>query len=590
VSRLALLSIVALGACGGKAVFRLSSDDNNAYVLRETLTKRQLPVQPTPVNSARQPRLFAATAKSIIAYDLADAKPLWTASAEVSSRIAVAGDFIVEAEGKQLVARDQKTGAVRWKASIPGTFVGVAADRERAYLVYHEGERYYLAGYDGSGSQRWKADADGTLGAPAAHGGVVYAPFLHQWLSIIDGKTGAMMTRIRGIDEQILMLRVTSQVAYYGSKKGVFRLDERSASGRRDDAIYTQLKVPAQLDRASYGRDVYDDVQSGYSAADRARVLYAAEPTSEGPTKLVGDGYAIHYFRYMFGFASTGEPRWVYAHPRVELVASDHTGLAIVALGADGEIVALDPQTGAVRAREKLAPQQPILGATFDADGWLPSGNEPVEMTATLVAIARDHDARFDRVKELAVQLLAKQNGEGVTKELLGVLADDRAPQRLKDTVAELLVARKDPQSVPALRAQLAAHTDFIAKTEPEALGPVAKAIGGLGGTIDPKERDAALAALQYHLEAPTTAIPDLVAVIDAMAAIGGGAERSALASHLLLYHDDDELAGSPAWSRAIVLALDKAGPAERELLRFVATDPRTKPTLMSSIRDTLHD
>jgi outer membrane protein assembly factor BamB len=586
VKRLALLLLVA---CGGKAVFRLSSDENNAYALRETLTKRQLPLQPTPVNSTHQPRVFAATSKSIVAYDLAAAKTLWTANAEVSSRIAVAGDFIVEAEGKQLVARDQSTGAVRWKASIPGAFVGVAADHDRAYLVYHEGERYFLAGYDASGGQRWKADADGTLGAPAAHGGVVYAPFLHQWLSIIDGRTGAMLTRVRGVDEQISLLRVTSQVAYYGSKKGVFRLDERSASGRRDDAIYTQVKIPPQLDRASYGRDSYDPVQSGYSAADRARVLYAAEPSAEGPIRLAGDGYAVHYFRYVFGFASTGEPRWAYAQPRVELVASDHTGLAIVALASDGEIVALDPQTGAVRVREKLATPQPVLGATFDADGWLPTGNEPVEMTATLVSIARDHDARFDRVKELAVQLLAKQSGAEVTKELLGVLADNRAPQKLKDSVAQLLVARKDPQALPALVAQLGAHTDFIAKTEPEALGPVAKAIGGLG-EIDPKQRAAALAALQYHLDAPTTALPDLVAVIDSMSAVGGGAERAALASHLLLYHADDEVGGSPAWSRAIVLALDKAGPGERELLRYVAADPRTKPTLTAAIRDALRD
>jgi PQQ-like domain len=584
-----IVVLVLLVACGGKAVFRLSSDENNPYALRETLTKRKLPLQPTPVNAARQPRLFAATAKSIVAYDLADDKALWTANAEVSSRIAVSGDFIVAAEGKHLVARDQGTGAVRWKASIPGAFVGVAADRERAYLVYREGDRYFLAGYDASGSQRWKADADGMLGAPAAHGGVVYAPFLHQWLSIIDGKTGAMMTRVRGVDEQISVLRVTSQVAYYGSKKGVFRLDERSASGRRDDAIYAQVKIPPQLDRASYGRDTYDAVQSGYSAADRARVLYASEAATDAPMKLAGDGYAIHYFRYIFGFASTGEPRWAYAHPRVELVASDHTGLAIVAVASDGDIVALDPQTGAVRAHEKLATREPVLGATFDADGWLPSGNEPVEMTQTLVAIARDHDARFDRVKELAVQLLAKQTGEGVTKELLGVLADNRAPQRLKDSVAELLVARKDPQALPALVAQLGTHTDFIAKTEPEALGPVAKAIGGLG-EVDPKQRAGALAALQYHLDAATTAIPDLVAVIDAMAAVGGGAERAALASHLLLYHGDDEVAGSAAWSRAIVLALDKAGPAERELLRYVAADPRTKPTLVSAIRDALHD
>src|SRR5690606_21585118 len=135
-----------------------------------------------------------------------------------------------------------------------------------------------------------------------------------------------------------------------------------------------------------------------------------------------------------------------------------------------------------------------------------------------------DRDARFDRVKELAVMWLAKQQGGEVTKELLAVLADRRAPQKLKDTVVDMLAQRKDPASLPVLTEQLAVHSDFIAKTEPESLGPVAKAIASLAGTkLDPAEVTRALAALQSHLEHPATQVSDLVMVIRAMAAIGGG-------------------------------------------------------------------
>ena len=49
-------------ACGGKAVFRLSSDENNNYELGRTLSRRQLPDAPTPVNESHQPRVFALTA------------------------------------------------------------------------------------------------------------------------------------------------------------------------------------------------------------------------------------------------------------------------------------------------------------------------------------------------------------------------------------------------------------------------------------------------------------------------------------------------------------------------------------------------
>jgi hypothetical protein len=140
------------------------------------------------------------------------------------------------------------------------------------------------------------------------------------------------------------------------------------------------------------------------------------------------------------------------------------------------------------------------------------------------------------------------------------------------------------------LTEQLAVKTDYIAKTEPDALGPVAKAIAGLATlTLDPKQVALTLAALQEHLDAATTSSPDLVQVIAAMAAIGGGAERPALTSHLLLYHADDDRGGDASWQKAIVESLTaKPGPQERVVLRYVARDPRTKPALVTLIQDAI--
>jgi hypothetical protein len=595
VKRLWVLAVVVaiVAACGGHAVFHLTANDNDRDQLAAALAHRQLPEQPTPTNAARAPRVFVLEAgganKTIVAYDLERGAILWKQDADVQSRIWVGGNFIVELEAKQLVARDQQTGAVKWHTSVPGDFVGAAAEGDRAYLVWkQDNSTWWLAGYDGaSGNQLWKADADGVLGAPAAHGGVVYEPYNAQWLSIIDGATGKPLARIRGIDEQISMLRVTSRAAYFGSKQGVFELDAKSSSGKRADSSYGQVVVPAQLEHTTYGRDTYDPVQNAYTAADRARVLFA----TAGGMKLRGDAYAVHYFRYVFGFTHDGGLAWAYSNPRVELVASEDTGAAILAISQTGDLVALDPANGGVRLQKSIGTTASVLGATFDADGWSPPAQgEKVETVAALVAIARDHDARFDRVKDLAVQALAKLPGGEVTKELLGVLADERAPQKLKETVVDLLVARKDPASLPVLAEQLATHDDFLRKTSPVALGPVAKAIAGLGGAkLDPVAVNATLAALQSHLDAPTTQVADLVFVIDAMAAIGGGKERPALGSHLLLYHADDDLGGDAAWDRAIVIALEThGGPGERELLRQVAADPRTKPDLVAVIRDAL--
>ncbi|HEY6037102.1 MAG TPA: PQQ-binding-like beta-propeller repeat protein, partial [Kofleriaceae bacterium] len=555
----ALVLVIALAACGGP-VFHLTSPDNDRGALTAALAHRNLPEQPAPLNTSRTPRVFILAAgpqatKQLIAYDLQRGAILWKQDADVESRIWVGGNFIVEVEHHQLVARDQQTGTATWQTEIPGEFIGATADADRAYVAYKENAAtWWLAGYDGaSGKRLWKADADGVLGAPMAHGGIVYVPYNQQWLSLVDGKTGAIAARIRGIDEGISMLRVTSRVAFYGSKQGVFRLDERSASGKRADSSYAQVVVPPQLDKTTYGRDTYDPVQNAYTAADRARILYAAPPDG-----MELGAYAVHYFRYVFGFARSGALVWAYSNPRVELVASEDTGAAILAISQTGELVALDPANGAVRLAQNIlkgATTGSVLGATFDADGWSPSAQgEKTETVAALVSIARDHDARFDRVKELAVQALAKLPGGEVTQELLGVLADPRAPQHLKDVVVDLLVTRKDPASLSVLTAQLAAHDDFLLQTQPLALGPVAKAIAGLGGAkLDPAAVTAALAALESHLDAPTTQVADLVFVIDAMAAIGGGKERPALGSHLLLYHADDDLGSDPAWGKAIV-------------------------------------
>jgi outer membrane protein assembly factor BamB len=591
-----LVVATALVACGPKTGFRLTANDNDRGELTAALARRHLPEQATPVNAARQPRVFAVEVgqpKTIVAYDLASSSQLWKADADVRSRIAVGGDFIVEREGKDLVARDQQKGTIRWKVDLGGELVGATADRERAYATWHEGSKYYLAAYDGaSGNRLWKQAAEGQLGAPRAQGGVLYSPFLMQWLSILDGKTGEHLARVRGLDQQISVVRVASQSAYFGSRQGVFALDARAFSGKRDASTYGEVKIPAQLERASYGPDLYDVVQDGYTAADRARVLWASEPT-EGPLKFTGDGYAVHYFRYVFGFDLAGTMRWAYSNPRVELVASDHTGKAILAVSATGDLVALDPKTGGELQRGKLGTTAQVLGATFDADGWVPAaGNDaqPAETVTALVQIARDRDARFDRVKELAVASMAKLSGAEVTKQLLAILADARTPQKLKDTVVDLLVMRKDPASLPVLTQQLAVHSDFLAKTQADALGPVARAIAGLGGSKLPADQVlAALAALRGHLDAPATQVGDLTNVIGAMAAIGGGAEHAALSSHLLLYHADDDLGADPAWQKAIVTALEvHGGPGERELLRQVSEDPRTKPTLVSLIKDTL--
>jgi hypothetical protein len=485
---------------------------------------------------------------------------------------------------------------VRWKQRIAGTFVGVAADARGVYVVHRvDGSSrptWWLTAYDAkAGSQRWSADAAGQLGQPVAHGGLVLSPFLTQWLSIVDADTGVAFTRIRGVEAQISFVRATSDGAWFGSGQGVFRLDGKAASGTKAGSTFGKVDLPKQVADATYGIDAFDPVQAAYTAADRRRILWRAPASGDGPIEF-GDGVAVHYFRFVFGFSATGQLRWAYSHPRVELVASDHLGSVIAAVSAGGDVVALDPTTGALRHKLAIGASGQVLGATFDADGWSPSGAGDAPATvAALVAIARDRDARFDKVKELAVIALAKLSGTTVTADLLTILDDDRASQKLKDAVVDVLISRKDPTGAPALAAALTRErSDWIDGTTANNVGALAKVIASLPrDKLDDAVRAELVAALVQHLDAPDTELADVIAVARALATIGGIEGAAALRTHLLLYRGDSELAGSLDWRKAVVDGLMGRGtPIDLETVRFVSTDAHTDAELASHARDAI--
>lgn len=590
-SRVVLLLAIAAGACGGKTVFGLSSSaDNDPTALAQALAVRQLPARPAPIGGA--PRAYVVTGgkpRHLIAYDLEHGKVAWNVAADVQSRVAVGGDFVVAREGQELVARGASDGAIRWKVALDGQFVGAAADGKRAYAVTEAGTdqkpTWFLVAYDGaSGKPAWREPSTGQLGAPAAQGGLVMAPYMTQWLSILDGATGAQLTRLRSTDDQISFAMTTSDAAWFGSKRSVVRLDEKAATGARSTSTSGAATIPAQLDKATYAPDGFDAVQAGYSASDRVRVLWRAD--ARGDTwSWQGGGVAVHYFRYVLGLDPTGAVRWAYSEPKVELVASAHTGAVIAAISGTGDVVALDPATGAVRAHAQLdTGGQPVLGATFDADGWSPSGaGEPPSTVQALVAIARDRDARFEGVKELAVATLAKLPGEQVTRDLLAMLGDDRTSPKLKETVIGVLAARDDPAGLPALVEALGVKSDVIAGTEPVAVGAVARAVGALAKQpLDDKQKAGATDALIGQLRAPSTSINDAIDIVRALAALGGTAAHAPLRTYLLVYRADPEFAKADALVAATVDATLGAGAQsdDRELVRFVADDPRSQPAV----------
>ncbi len=578
------LGLILLAACGPKSVFGLTSDDNNADALGKALAVRKLPSAPRYHNALGKPLVLAVvsgTPKKLVAWDADAGAALWTVDADVQSRVSVAGELVVAREGKQIVVRNVRDGKQRGAISVGGDLVGATTDGDQVYVTWQSQgatkPKWTLAAFGPDGGERWRNDAPGALGAPAAQGGLVFSPFLKQWLSVLDARSGAQLTRVRGIDEEIAFVRITSDATWFGSKAGIFRLDVKAASGTRTGSTYGTTQLPAQLTSATYDRDAFDPVQAGYTAFDRKRILWRAAASGDG-FAFEGDIVAVHFFRFLFGMTRTGELKWAYSHPRVELVASEHAGNVVVAVGADGSLVALDPASGATRASSKLSAGGQILGATFDCDGWAPaSAGDPPATVQALVAIARDRDARFDEIKQFAVGVLAKLEGPDVAKDLLAIVQDGRTPAKLRESVIELLVARKDPAGLPSLLAALEPRYDFITGSEPVAVAVVARAVGALGDRgISDDDRAKAIKVLAAQADDPATPAGDRFELVRAMIAVGQGAERPRLRSLLMMERADPALGREAKLVEVIAMALAAGSAEDRETLRFVASDART--------------
>jgi len=586
--RALLVSLLAL-ACGGSEAFKLTADDNNAAKL-EAAFSRMGPPRSGPMNSSGKPLAYLVAKGSagteLIAFDLAGKRELWHVPAPVSSKIVVGADFIAHTEGDdQLVARDPASGKLLWRSQIAGRFVGAAADASRLFYTSGGGSRWVLTALDGrSGHELWTAESPGALGAPAARDGLVFSPFVKQWLSILDAQNGDALTRIRGIDEEITFVRATGANVFFGSRAGVFLLDRRAASGKRAQSTYGVAVLPREFVRIHYGLDAFDPVQSGYSAYDKNRILWNAHREGRA-LRFDGGRVVIHTYRFFFGFdANSGALAWAFSHPRNDVVASAHLGSSIAFCSSAGQLGALDPATGARIYQAQVRGQ--IIGASFDADGWAPVEKvaEPEPAPRVLAAIARDPDARFDDVKKFAVSALAQQGAGQVTGDLIALIQSDTTPPELYEAAVESLVARKDPAGLPVLVAALDVRHDYLKASRPRSVGALARAIASLGkAELDPAQRGRAVDALIAHLGSPETSAADLESVVVALGSIGAGAEIAPLRRFVLMYRADPTFSSQVgAVGAAIDVLVTRGGLAERELVSYLAEDARS----LGSVRD----
>jgi outer membrane protein assembly factor BamB len=580
--------------CATSAYQRAGSSDDVAAALSKTDAAA---VTGRPQNAAGRALAFLALGGTkgprLAAYDLSASRLLWTQPADLKARVAVGADVLVYAAADALVARDVTTGAERWRQPIAKDerLLGYTIDGRTAYLVVQEGGVHLHGGKASvraldatTGSARWRHEvASGNVGAPVARGGLVAVPVQSQYVTLLDARDGEQLAQVLSNEEAATFVRALPEGLFFGSA-GVFRLAPGTAAGSRKSNGYVRAKLPAFV-RPVYWFDLYRPEQGDYSALDRNRILWRMTATDGGgDARFRNDLALVHNYRFFFGFdARTGELKWAYNHPGSEAVSSALVGDAVAFVTADGELGALDARTGARTFSAKL-PGEVVRGATFDAEGWAPSGaaQPTAPLADTLTAIVWDLDRRFWDVKMFAIEELARQPGHEVTAQLLKITEQEGLPPAVYQKAGEALVARKDGSAADLLARVLATHADYADGKAAPAVEILARAAGAM-------QARAAAPALVMHLRRPETPPAAVTQIARALAAMGATDALPALRDFVTMYRADPLYDGDPtplvAASEAM-LAL--GGPGERQLLLYLAEEPHTVEPLRVHLRRAL--
>jgi outer membrane protein assembly factor BamB len=537
--------------------------------------------------------LGGANGPRLAAYDLAASRVLWTQPTDVTTRVVVGNDVIVHG-GKgstpngELVGRELTTGAVLWRHPFPSSehLYGYALDGDALFVVTRSATTPskpvgMLAAYDGrTGVVRWQGTLPSArVAGPAVRGGVVAVPLESQYVLLFDGATGLSLGQVLSTEEAATFVRALPEGLFYGSR-GVFLLGRDTARGSRHVPGYLSARLPAFV-RPTYDYDLYRPEQNEYSALDRNRLLWRVT-VAEGRPQF-RDGLAfVHDYRFFFAFdAGSAALRWAYVSPD-DAVGSTDTGRSILFATATGEIAALDPITGA-RIYQAGLPGEVVRGATFDADGFAPTGaaaSTPPDLLAALTAVIADPDQRFPALKLFAIEELGRQPGREVTAKLIEIIGTEKTASLAVQKAGEMLVARRDAGALDLFTAALRAHADYSQKRAAPPVEVLARAIGALG----PLARSVA-PDLDAHLRLPETSPAATAEIAKALVQIGATESVPALRDFLTMYRADTVYERDPTALVAAAEALLKLGGSnDRELLLFLAEEPHTAAGLRAHL------
>ncbi len=552
------------------------------------LARSQAP-SPGPRNATGKPLAFlvgeTSTGGVLVAVDLSSNRVLWQTAAEVEARVEVGHKVVVFGEkNHDLVALDVTTGRPAWRSAAPkgSKLLGHGTDGQGVYAVYvgaHNAN--VLVGLDEQGGVRFRVPLDERVGAPAARGGVVAVPQLSQFVSLFDARTGGHLADILARDESAAFVKGLPEGFVFGSQ-GVFVASAKTATATYKGGGYLQARLP-EFVRPAYHVDMYKPGQLRHSALDRNRLLWRVQGPAEKPSFRNGQ-VVIHNFRFFFSMrAADGSLAWAYSHPRLDAIASSHTGKSIVFADAQGELGALDASHGGLllRGLPQGLPELKVVGASFDAEGFAASGpgaHPAPPLADTLKSIALDPDKRFNDVRVFAVEQLSQVDSPGVTAALLEVLQKGTGEPYVLEKAAERLVQRQDKNALPVFIEAIKVKPDYAEGRDPQRLDLMARALAKLGA------KDA-MGPLVDHVRLPETDPGTVAEIAEAAIALNAREVLPTFRDYLAMYRADPSFMSQPGALIAAANVLVKLGDAfDRTLLLYVSQEPKTLSSLKVAV------
>lgn len=563
--------------------------DNNVADMQAVLNRLPEPVASTePLNRLQRPLVAAVklgTPPNLLIHDIGSGETLWERELEeIDSRPLIIDDLVVFVAGRSVLAWDLATGNERWRYAMPEdwTFRGASVDSGRAYLSIGKGRLGSVQRRDGmivalnatAGNELWTHEVPFLLAAPAATAGFVFIPWDGQNITILNGLDGREVARLRSLDDVIHFVSTRPEGVFYGAR-GLYRLTESSANGRREQAAF--FAIPMQ--------EIPGDPEfelSGYELPSlsmrKIRFFWRPElTTEEGQLLLTDNAIYLLYFRFILSFdAMTGQLRWAYRFEEdIEGVQVVPGGLFVT--GRHGVVTFVGAESGVSEWSSEMGVR--IRSVTFDLGAFQPPERqavEPADVRQQLQALIFDPDNRLLPIRTYALGLLTQIDNPEVTQDLLDVTARDDVPEQLREAAAQALGSRESGAAF--LVDALAVHHDHLSRARPVPLSIVSR-------TLTQMEAQEAVPALLEHLMDHETSLTDLREVAAAVVALGDASIVGPLRDFVVRYHKDSAFAENTEPLNVMADGLLRHGQIEeRELLERIQGDPGTLAPLREHI------